>query len=494
MSSEHFVISDSLPPRIEDVSFGYVTSPASTIETYGSFDVSGETPELVEATTFRDQQKELFLSDQITNPILNRCPKFRTEQTKRRTMFLYLQSLMFVQTQRYQDGQVQTLEDKMINGSLASKINELGFIETAAVIADGHIDDEFRQSFIKSLKEASRDIYGLPDRDRSLSYIKARIDKALALTTSDVIGTKEIKDYIDQSWNMPTDFTYTEPLLLSKEQINFYKETLKDECKEAVEHAFGKVGKKDLYSPSEMKDIFDFYIEARGFKEAGWSSSIVQGRTMCASNQETKTVEIGDKRPEEERTYEKVLQSMLHEIEIHVGRNVRGSKLGSGLAGVGLPGYISFEEPFAATTQEVYVGESTVRGLPYVIAVAVAVGYDGKERDFRNTFELTWRLSLAESYDPTKDLPSQISDVRKKEYDLLVRIWRGMPTDIEGCVFAKDISYENYEVIKFLQADGRCLPRDDFLRLLQAKYNPLQIDQDTYIRQQENLELPETVV
>ena len=77
-----------------------------------------------------------------------------------------------------------------------------------------------------------------------------------------------------------------------------------------------------------------------------------------------------------------------------------------------------------------------------------------------------------------------MTTARTKAYDLLVRIWRGMPTDVAGCIYAKDAAYRNTSnVLPYLRGTDGPLPKADFLRLFQAKYDPTNPEQDAYIRQ-----------
>jgi hypothetical protein len=220
----------------------------------------------------------------------------------------------------------------------------------------------------------------------------------------------------------------------------------------------------------------------RGFAEAGWKAGLTQNRTTSAAQQSDLTVEIGVERPKSQRKQEKVLENLLHEIETHVGRRVRGNRLGTGLAGYGLAKMIFFEEPLAIATQELYDRRTTQHGEGLVLAIALSAGMDGRERDFRDSYELLWRLTFAKKYQTGEGLGERITKSRESAYRQLVRIWRGMPTDVPGCIFTKDRAYENNRFVQYLYNGGEKLPRDDFLRLLQAKYDPLQPNQEAYIR------------
>ncbi|HSH55730.1 MAG TPA: hypothetical protein VK983_02805 [Candidatus Limnocylindrales bacterium] len=236
---------------------------------------------------------------------------------------------------------------------------------------------------------------------------------------------------------------------MSEEVADYYRKIIKEACGHALAYAFEEIGAKDAYTVEEMRDSFDRYLDYQHFSEAGWRSEIVPNRTMCAAKQSGLVMEIGENRPASALKHEAVIESELHEGEIHVGRHVRGRMLGSGLAEFGLPGYVAFEEPFATVWASLYHGMPKPKGESYIMAIGLSAGYDGQERDFRDSFEIMWRLGLVNSYKADQPLDDQISKQKKTAYTTLVRIWRGMPTDQPGCIFPKDRAYHN----------TRCLPQ-----------------------------------
>ncbi len=248
---------------------------------------------------------------------------------------------------------------------------------------------------------------------------------------------------------------------------------------------FSDYADKDLFSVEEVQAIFQKYSEFRGYDSAGLVIKIVPNRTMCATKQDPYVIEIGSKRPAGQRTRKRVTQSLIHEAEVHAGRIHRGLKLGSGLAGYGLRRHEIFEEALAGTIEGIVYKQAEAKGEMQVMAIALAAGYDnGQKRDFRDSFEALWRFQAVKSYKAGEDLNTQLTKAQTTAYNLLVRIWRGMPTDIVGCIYTKDAAYRNTtNVLPYLRGTNGPLASADFIRLIQAKYDPTDPNQDAYIRQ-----------
>jgi 5'-deoxynucleotidase YfbR-like HD superfamily hydrolase len=258
----------------------------------------------------------------------------------------------------------------------------------------------------------------------------------------------------------------------------------KEEYQADIQQALESIGgAKDSYTPDEMQRIFQAFIQQRGYDKAGWTAAVIANRSACLASLMTKVIEIGADRTIANRRHDKVIQSLIHEAGVHVRRYTLGSNMGSGLAGKGLAKYTFFEEPFAGSIEDMYFGNTKQRGQGYTIALGLAMGIDGTPRDYHDTDELYWRMAFAQRYDATKPFDAQVATAQRAAERSLVRIWRGMPTDIPGCVLTKDYSYENTDVLRLLQNGGVPLPRADLLRFLSAKYDPRDPDQDAYIRQ-----------
>ncbi|HEX8226389.1 MAG TPA: hypothetical protein VF572_00810 [Candidatus Saccharimonadales bacterium] len=483
LKNPELVLDTSFPPSLEHVARGY--NAAGVLQTYETFDVTGDSPEMQEASRFRDEQKSMFMSGEVRNPILNNCPNFNLERHKRRVLYQGTRALMYVQELRRTDGGIETDESQLVDAMIANRINELGFIEAAASIADGQLAEDERIAMGSVLKKSARDIYGMPDRDRALTVIGDRLESATAIAADEVHPAREIAQQLLNRFSVGGYNKITAKM--DAKSLEAYQSYMHNICKPAINYAFQELGEKDTYTPDEMVAIFDRYLDFQGYAAEGWRTEKVSNRTMCATKLEDLVVEIGDKRAAASRSYVPVVTSLIHEVEIHVGRQVKGKKIGQGIAEFGFAGYVAFEEPFAATTADVYSGQPKSAGEPFTIGLALAAGYDRhEERDFRDCFEDIWRLQIVKSYKADKPFEAQMNAARNAAYANLTRIWRGMPTDIPGCVFPKDRVYDNTDVIRYLNNGGAPLLEPDFMRLLQAKYDAFDPVQDAYIRSQTN--------
>jgi hypothetical protein len=486
MLTERLRITSDPIPSVEDVSIGYINHPVADFQTYSVFDVSGNQSIYTEAAQFRKQQLESFRDGSIRNPILNNCPDFEEGREIRRSMYLQVRSLFNAQQLRATENSERTLEVDMIDANIALKINELGFIETAALLAANSLKPDESAKMAELLRDSGQDIYGLPDRGIALTLLAKRLNDIALLSQVNNEFAQSIAQYVVEHVSIPEDYTPTPFLKLDEAALAHYEKIILYECRGDVEAAFRAVPKNVIYSPEDMQHIYNKYLDLRGFTASGWQAQVIEGRTGCLTNLTDSIVEIGAARPATSRGYTAVLKTMIHEIEVHVGKSVRGQRLGTGLAGKGLAGYTFFEEPFAGSVEDIYLNKTTQRGEPYTIAIALSAGMDGKARDYRDSYELLWRMSFARSYSSDKPISYQVNKAQKNANSTLVRIWRGMPTDIPGCIFTKDRSYENTDVLMYLNNGGSVLPRQDFLRLLSAKYDPRNPLQDAYIRQFHN--------
>lgn len=127
----------------------------------------------------------------------------------------------------------------------------------------------------------------------------------------------------------------------------------------------------------------------------------------------------------------KVLIKTIHEIGVHVRRSQAGSTVA--LYNAGLPGYYLFEEGFACVVANLPRHEMRVNGQRLYAALGLALGLDGTPRDFREVFELLWRMDMAHGHD--------ITSARKTAYKQCRRLFRGAHPATKGNCTLRDKSY-----------------------------------------------------
>jgi hypothetical protein len=140
-----------------------------------------------------------------------------------------------------------------------------------------------------------------------------------------------------------------------------------------------------------------------------------------------------------------VLQELLsHEIGVHVMRHMHGKTSGLLLLSTGLQKYERSEEGFATLAQQILAPKfSGYSGLERHLSIGLAVGVDGKKRDFREVFTFLYLHFLL---DQKLKSPLQSEEVHQRKaediaWNATTRTFRGTTTKTPGACFTKDIIY-----------------------------------------------------
>ena len=116
--------------------------------------------------------------------------------------------------------------------------------------------------------------------------------------------------------------------------------------------------------------------------------------------------------------------------------------------------YLTFEEGFCTTIEEaVSSAEPKWSGVNLGHYINISRAAEGA--DFRSTFEVAWRYRLLMKLEDNQKVSDEmIQKERRSAYTAVVRIFRGMPTeltekypDIQPLTFNKDLAYLNGRVL-----------------------------------------------
>ncbi|HSH55729.1 MAG TPA: hypothetical protein VK983_02800 [Candidatus Limnocylindrales bacterium] len=196
-----FIVVSEMPALTEHVVAGY--NNAGPLQTYETFDVSGDMSEMREAADDREHQKQLFLTDDIRNPRLNFCPNFHKERDSRRQLYTLTQAQLNLLETDNQDKVALSNEDELLASMLQLRLKEINFLETAAVVAEGNLSEEERSDCVGILKWNARDCYGMPDRDETLTLIDKRLAKALDIVEQPEHPAHDIAQWLLEQMHMP---------------------------------------------------------------------------------------------------------------------------------------------------------------------------------------------------------------------------------------------------------------------------------------------------
>lgn len=126
-----------------------------------------------------------------------------------------------------------------------------------------------------------------------------------------------------------------------------------------------------------------------------------------------------------------------HEIGVHAKRAHNGALQPLRLLQIGLDGYLRGEEGLASYVQQQIEGATQFYGLDRYLAIGLALGLDGEERDFRAVFILmkAYYTLISDSNSCTQ------MNIIQQAWDVCRRIFRGTTGQSAGCVFTRDLVY-----------------------------------------------------
>lgn len=199
---------------------------------------------------------------------------------------------------------------------------------------------------------------------------------------------------------------------------------------------------KEEYSAHQIADLFREIIETE-FSDEESGLSAAEGWKVEVGNATVITVKASEKRiliPDNEkmRNQDEVRSLIGHEIGTHMLLAVMGGETNVGTSAIGGPGYYDFEEGFGSIMGQAINGKfKPVSADAYILAGAAY--YD--ERDFRDLFEIKWRLALLDKKEIDTS-EENIAKLKSDAYGSTVRIERGTDED----PWLKDIGYSNGEI------------------------------------------------
>ena len=406
----------------------------------------------------RGQEEERFLSEETRNP-----------------QFVYdkLHSADF-------DGaieKIRELGDKILNHpdltSISKKVYE-GFIKKyheqtellrCAQAYHGANSEEAVQKIAEVYKGLNIEIYGEPDEDiyRSLMGEKLNCVRNKNLTGKADDLRKELLGMVD----FDPDVDIPERFRPSDETVEWMHSVAESLYGGMLSHI---PNEQEEFDPYELQKIFtdiiekEFNNDLKGYAGAaeGWTVSVEKATSINVKSSEKRIV-IPDN--DMMRSRKKVENLVVHEIGVHMLRSITGGETDILPLKSGLSDYYDTEEGLGVVMEQAFRGKFAERGVDHYITAGLA-HFDNK--DFREAFEIKWRLSLLSSVDDGSEISDeQIVKAKKTAFTQTLRSLRGT----NDMPLFKDLSYYNgsVEVWRYLES----IKGDDFLLalLLAGKVN-----------------------
>lgn len=389
---------------IENPSFQFSPKKeASDSAWYSRFEKIGsflDTDYLTGEKKYRAEQKQKFIAGEIENPDLDYPELDNFDFIGKENGLLELKKDI-----------LQSEPNETIKQLYRWKINEK--------LANLRMLNAAREGNDKKFYKYSCFIYGKPDQEiygYTLSKIKQIIDEKIFdsdLATS--VAAKRLNAEL------------FEALIENETQID------------TRGYGFSKIKslKEDAeYSTEEIKKAFEDALNS--YQVSGWKVIIdTEGRFKNINvNQENKEIRIPEGRTEKETKLKALLE---HEVGTHAKRRDSGEKTSLKLLGLGLDRYLKGEEGIARYREQKILGTVDFAGLDYHLAISLAVGMDGKRRNFREVFELLKDFYFIRSKNKNKEAAQE--SAKGYAWDDCIRIFRGTTCKTPGSCFTRDIVY-----------------------------------------------------
>lgn len=327
--------------------------------------------------------------------------------------------------------------------------------------------EEEKKAAAEKYRHLDIESYGEPDEDAYRSLLGGKLN---AIHSKKLTGkADELRKELFGMVNFKPGMDIPERFRPSDETVEWMYSVAESLYGGMLSHIPNEQEEFDLH---ELQKIFTDIIEeefnglnySEGYAGAaeGWTVSVEKATSVNVKSSEKRIV-IPDNGMM--RSRKKVENLVVHEIGIHMLRSITGGETDMLLLRSGLSDYYDAEEGLGVVMEQALSGKFAERGVDHYITAGLA-HYD--EKDFRDAFEVKWRLSLLDSVKDEGEISDEkIENAKKTAFAQTLRSFRGT----NDMPLFKDLSYYNgsVEVWRYLES----IKGDDFLLslLLAGKVN-----------------------
>ena len=325
--------------------------------------------------------------------------------------------------------------------------------------------EEEKKAAAEKYRHLNIESYGEPDEDTYRSLLGGKLN---AIHSKKLTGkADELRKELFGMVNFKTGMDIPERFRPSDETVEWMHSVAESLYGGMLSHI---PNEQEEFYPYELQKIFtdiiekEFNNDLKGYAGAaeGWTVSVEKTTSVNVKSSE-KRIAIPDNGIM--RSRKKVENLVVHEIGIHMLRSIAGGETDMLPLRSGLSDYYDTEEGLGAVMEQALSGKFTERGVDHYITAGLA-HFDNK--DFREAFEIKWRLSLLGSVDDDGGVSGeQIAKAKKAAFTQTLHSFRG----VNDLPLFKDLSYYNgsVEVWKYLES----IKGDDLLLslLLAGKVN-----------------------
>ncbi len=367
----------------------------------------------------REKAKHAFLSGVVRNPELTypRLKDFDAQAVEKQYLAL--------------KEKIKKEKNDVLRKVYLWKVNEK--------IAENRMLQAAKNGDDKKFVRYSTFVYGRPERETfNYTLAKLLVDTERAMRNDDNIIAQEaarrLRDEFKDYLSLADDIT----LLPQKRkrvgpvEANVFLLRHKDEKFQIPSVSEMEVYNDDReYTDQEIVATFTEALKTYGIE--GWDVVIDDTRTAISISDGKVLVPKG-RRKESLRT----LQGLIaHEIGVHVRRKENGAHSVLKILSIGLDRYKD-DEGIAMYEQQKVQGMHDFAGFNTYLAISLALGMDGKKRDFRYVFTIMTDYFLMEGED--------YATAQNRAWNMCMRTFRGTTGATPGACFTKDLFYRDNNI------------------------------------------------
>lgn len=191
---------------------------------------------------------------------------------------------------------------------------------------------------------------------------------------------------------------------------------------------------KESFSPQDLQILFTTILDQE-FNQAaeGWRVDIGDAASVNVKASEKRIV-IPDSLEAVSRI--KAMQLVVHEVGVHTLRSIMGESTNLRLLTTGFADYYDAEEGLGMVLQQALIGEYDESGVDHYLTAGLAY-HDAM--DFRQAFEVKWRIKALEGLAADDVTEAEVDNARLIAYGSTMRTFRGT----DELPWFKDLAYFN---------------------------------------------------
>lgn len=312
---------------------------------------------------------------------------------------------------------------------------EMSLLHLAAQLNDPELPEESKNEALAWFRETNEALYGKPEDEMfhalagekitpilEAKYTEGSVEATIQTELSSLLG--EIRE------------TEVKPYRPESATVERIGGLVTDRFVEMIDH----IVDEEVYSVEDMVSAIDIALDKIGGKEIGWRADIAKNSSSLAISAHQRVAEVGERR--KALLGSELKAKVLHEVGVHALRSITAEKAGWLSAAYGQDGYLAFEEALATAMEDAYNGRFVDHGVNYYLIAGLAYGLDGHNpRDFREVYEVMWRMNALSNTNGENMSDDITSKAKTRAFNNCLRMFRGTRTTDKGVIYSKDLAY-----------------------------------------------------